>query len=167
LEKYQGECRANLEDHSVYDDDVDRYNHNVIEMINQAAQRSMPKKHCGRKGKQKPLPYWNESIKQAIYARNCARNRLSRAKTQENVDTYKRLKREAQHIIKETAKSYWHGFCDTIDGSTKLSTVWNMAKRMNGKQSSVSSKHLIRENGQTVDRNAEKGLTARTQVRAS
>jgi len=31
-----------------------------------------------------------------------------------------------------------------------------MEKRINGIQSSVSSKHLIGENGQTVDRNAEK-----------
>ena len=31
--KYQDECRAHLEDHRAYDDDVDRYNHNVIEMI--------------------------------------------------------------------------------------------------------------------------------------
>ena len=60
--KYQGECRAHLEDHRVYDDDVDRYNHSIIEMINQAAQRSMPKKYCGRQGKRKPLPYWNEII---------------------------------------------------------------------------------------------------------
>jgi len=47
------------------------------------------------------LPYWNERCKTAVYARNRARNKLNKNRTNENIDNYKRWKGVAQKAIKE------------------------------------------------------------------
>ena len=62
----------------------------------------------------------------------------------------------SQHVIKENAEIHWHKYCDTLDNTTKLSSVWNMAKRMNGLSSNTTSRYLITDDGQTVDNNIDK-----------
>jgi len=125
-------------------------------MVNKAANSSIPIKHCGRRGKHKPLPYWNDGIRRAIYDRNRARNKISQANTPENIENYKHLKGVAQHVIKESAKTHWHNFCNTMSSATGLSSVWNMAKCMNGIQPNVACKHLNSDNGDTLEWNTDK-----------
>ena len=85
-----------------------------------------------------------------------------------NVADYKQLKGIAQYVIKDAAQSYWHDYCDTLNSSTKLSTVWNMARRMNGIQANIANKHLIDSQGQIIDSNADKAeLLARNYAEVS
>ena len=55
---------------------------------------------------------------------------MHKNKTLENCINYRRLKGKAQHVIKSTAREYWQDYCNTLDKSTKLGTVWRMAKKM-------------------------------------
>ena len=155
-QSYQYNCRQQLLLNDPYNDDVNTFNENVVRMITAAANNSVPCRKLNNTRKHKPLPYWNEDIKTAIYRRNCARNKLRRRPTQENVNNYKRQKGLAQHVIKENAEIHWHKYCDTLDNTTKLSLVWNMAKRMNGLSSNTTSRYLITDDGQTVDNNIDK-----------
>jgi len=82
--------------------------------------------------KHAPLPYWNDDCKNAIYERTRARNKLNHKKSPENAENYKRLKGIAQKTIKKAANDYWEEFCGTLNRTSNLSAVWNMAKRMNG-----------------------------------
>ena len=141
---------------SVCQPDVDMFNDNIIDMINTAAVGSITRKRVGGKRKKKALPYWNDRIKSTVYERNRARNKMMRAKTEENIHRFKQLKGIAQHVIKESAQSYWREYCETLNSSTRLNSVWNMAKRMNGIQPNVSNKHLVNCSGETVDKNADK-----------
>ena len=73
---------------------------------------------------------------------------MHKNKTLENCINYRRLKGKAQHVIKSTAREYWQDYCSTLDKSTKLGTVWHMARKMNG----INSEHKIRNisvNGNT------------------
>jgi len=76
-------------------------------------------------------------------------------KTQENIEQYRSKKGTAQHIIKESADTYWCNYCDKIDSSTRLSAVWNKARQMNGTLPNVAHKYLIGANGQNIDQNAD------------
>ena len=99
-----------------------------------------------RARKQKKLPYWNEDCRHAIYARNRARNKMIRNRTAENIDSYRKLKGTAQKTIKTAASDYWMTFCGTVHRTRKLSTVWNMAKRMNGVTTCSKPQSLFHEN---------------------
>jgi len=96
----------------------------------------------------KRLPYWNDNYcKNAIYARNRARNKMNKNRTSENVANYHKLKGIAQKTIKNAAQDHWRAFCGTLNRTSKLSTVWNMAKRMNGVTVSRKLPNLEFENG--------------------
>jgi len=41
---------------------------------------------------------------------------------------YRRLKGIDQKTIKNAAQDHWRAFCGTLNRTSKLSTVWNVAK---------------------------------------
>jgi len=153
---YKRICNESLTAQATYDDDIAIHSRRVTEVIIAAAERCVPQSKPGRKKlKHKPLPYWNENCNAAIYARNRARNKLNRNNTPENAENYKKLKGTAQKTIKEAASDYWKDFCDTLNRTTNLSVVWNMAKRMNG--ISVHKKPQNFElNGKLIETDLEK-----------
>ena len=84
--------------------DVDDMYNKIVQAIISAAEKSIPRtrnsSHHAKKVKK--LPYWNDDCRNAIYARNRARNRprMNRNCTAENVESYRRLKGIAQRTIK-------------------------------------------------------------------
>ena len=127
----------------------------LTDAIIEAAELSIPQSKNKKRKRIKPLPYWNDDCKNAIRDRNKARNVLHRDKTLENCINYRRLKGKAQYVIKSTARDYWQNYCSTLNSSTKLGSVWRMAKKMNG----VHNEHKIRNisvNGSAVETDAEK-----------
>jgi len=57
---------------------------------------------------------------------------MHRNKTLNNCINYRRLKGKAQRVIKSSAREYWQNYCSTLNKSTKLGSVWRMARKMNG-----------------------------------
>ena len=134
----------------------------LTDAIHKAAKLSIPQRKNRKNRLLKPLPYWNEDCNKAIQDRNKARNAMHKNKTLENCIRYRHLKGTAQHVIKSTAREYWQNYCNTLDKSTKLGTVWRMAKRMNGIHSESKIKNLT-VNGSLVDTNEGKAeLFAKT-----
>ena len=130
--------------------------------ITTAAELSIPQHKNNKRKRLKPLPYWNEDCRNAIRDRNKARNAMHKNKTLENCIKYRRLKGKAQQVIKSTAREYWQNYCNTIDRTTKLGTVWRMAKKMNGIHSERKITNLT-VNGSPVETNDEKAeLFAKT-----
>jgi len=115
-------------------DNIDVINKNLTNAIISTAECCIPVTRPGRKKiKHPPLPYWNENCSKAAYERNYARNKLRKKRTEENAVNYRSLKGQAQRIIKNAASElYWHSYCETLNRTSNLSAVWNMAKKMNG-----------------------------------
>ena len=125
------------------DKDIDQLNDDFINTIRYAAEQSIPQTKPQFSRRLKPLPYWSEEIKNAICDRNRARNKMKKTKNLEDCINYRRLKDVAQRVIRSTAKQYWQSFCDRLTHSTKLSVVWNMARKMNVVRSNPSTTSLI------------------------
>jgi hypothetical protein len=101
------------------------------------------------------LPYWTDGCKNAVKERNRARNAMCKKKTPESCENYRRLKGKAQHEIKNSAKEHWQEYCSTLDSSTKLGSVWNMARKMNGTTCDHKIQNLS-DNGKIIETNKEK-----------
>jgi len=132
--KFKGVCNDTITAGLVSNtENIDSINKNITKAIISAAEHSIPISNPGRhKTKHVPLPFWNETCKLAVYERNCARNKLKRKSTPENIENYRRLKGQAQRVIKNTSSEYWHSYCETLNRTSNLSAVWSMAKKMNG-----------------------------------
>jgi ribonuclease HI len=130
---------------------------NIVSCINKAANKCIPKSKPRKSSKvfKKQLPYWNDKCRSAIYDRNRARNKMNKSKDLNDCMEYRRLKGIAQHVIKTEARLYWQNYCGTIRNNEKLSSVWNMAKRMNGSTVNIR-RHIIAENGITAENDMDK-----------
>ena len=126
--------------------------------VTRAAELSIPQGKNRRRKRSKPLPYWNDNCKTAVRDRNKARNAMHKNKTLDNCISYRRLKGKAQHVIKSTAREYWQNYCNTLDKSTKLGTVWKMAHKMNGFHREQKIRNL-NVNGVAVETNEGKAET--------
>lgn len=125
----------------------------IIKAANTCIQQT--KRPRGGRRRQKRLPYWNDNIKKVIRERNTARNKANRTRDPADCSNYRRLKGRCQQVIKSTAKQHWHDYCSTLQSTTRLTTVWAAARRMNGVNSSRSVPSLV-SNGVKYETNAEK-----------
>ena len=69
----------------------------------------------------------------------------------ENVQEYRRLKGIAQKTIKNSAATYWGDYCNTLNRTTKLSTIWSTMKKINGvvencRTQQISDANLTQQN---------------------
>ena len=154
--KFKEQCRHYLTPNIISHDSVSS-GKQLTEAIINAADSSIKQTQPPRKGARhrKRLPYWNEEIKNAVKARNQARNRMNKTKNPEDCNNYRRLKGQCQQTIKSTAKQHWQTYCSTLTNSTKLSTVWKQARQMNG-ISSTRTIPTLTANGTEVTGNMEK-----------
>ena len=134
----------------VTDDDVDQLNSKIVDIIRSAAEQSIPRTKPSVCRRQKPLPYWNDEIKMAVRNRNRARRKMNRTRNINDCIEYRRLKSIAQRVIRSAARGYWQSFCDRLTNQSRLTAVWNMAKKMNGTKSNPTSTSLV-DNGSVVE----------------
>ena len=149
-------CNESMTAGASLGDAIDAQNDHITEAIISAAERCIPQSKPGRRRcKHTPLPYWDDNCKTAIYARNRARNKLNNKRNPENVENYRKLKGIAQRTIKEAASNYWKTYCGTLNRTSNLSAVWNMAKKMNGVASHQKTSSIIHQD-KIVDCDADK-----------
>jgi len=147
-----------ISDTSSASEAAERLTHAIIT----SAELSIPKQKARLNSKFKPLPYWSEKCRKAIKDRNKARNVMCRNKTVDSCINYRKLKGKAQYVIKSAARDHWQDYCSTLNSSTKLSSVWRMAKKMSGTHNSYKIKNLS-HNGSTVETDQDKAeLFAKT-----
>jgi ribonuclease HI len=113
------------------EDDVEQFAFNIETAIIEAAKASIPVTNSA-KCKIKSVPYWDQDCSEIIRERNKARNRANKHKLLDDCIEYRRLKGVAQNTLKRKAREHWTNYCDTLTDATKLSSVWRMAKGMNG-----------------------------------
>jgi exonuclease III/ribonuclease HI len=149
------QCENEVTVEKTYDGDVDTFNDQLSDAIRRAAEASVPQTGERSGNRSKPLPYWNDELRAAMYERNRARNKWRRSRQLADRVEYARLKARARRLVRSAASACWQEYCETLTSQTKLGAVWNMAKRMNGPQTSPSS-ITLREGDLKIDRDGDK-----------
>ena len=145
---FERKCRQNIDiylEHS----DTELFNASVTEAIQMAATDSIPSTRDG-KTRAKSLPYWNDDIKKSINERNRARNRMKKTKNLDDCIECRRCIASTRRTIRQVGKQHWRQYCGTLNIQTRLSTVWNMAKRMNGIHCNPATVSIV-ENGNMLE----------------
>lgn len=123
--------------------DVQQFYKQFVEKIISSASRSSPPP-SSRKRNRKSLPYWTASCRSAVSARNRALRIFQRSKKSEDGITYRQKKAIAQREIRSAQKTCWQNYCSSLTEASKLSSVWNMARKMTGKTSGRRAITLIK-----------------------
>ena len=120
-----------------------------------AAEAAIPKTKPSSKRKLRGVPYWTSKCASAVRKREQALAASRSNKTADAYINYKKQKAICRRVIKDTKQEYWESYCDTLTDTTKLTSVWRMAKSMQGSSSPASIPTLV-EGGITCKTNAEK-----------
>jgi len=115
---------------SMFDEDNSVYNKNIVEAIHEAAAKCIPK--TSNKNRTKNTPYWSKKCNDAVNCRKRAQRKMRKTRDIEDCIQYRKSKAEAQKIIREEKKRCWKNYCNSLTTDTKLSSVWQMAKKMSG-----------------------------------
>ena len=118
----------------------------LTEAIVRAAEQSIPIISV-KPSRPKTVPYWDSDCDSAVNKRNRAQSAANKkgAKSQAAME-YRRLRGVAQRVIKDAKANYWRTYCDTLTGSTKMGSVWRMAKKMTGNNSCSTIPTLTKDN---------------------
>lgn len=141
---------------------VEESTSDITNFIIKAATEAIPKTSNKIKQRHKPLPYWDDKLSRIIKIRNRARNKMNKTKLLTDVLNYKKLKGMAQKSIKNSAKTYWQNYCNTLDTNTKLGSVWRMSKKMIGDNNNFNIKTLINNNTVCDNNETKANLLAET-----
>lgn len=113
-------------------EDINRKVANLTRFILEAAEAAIPISYGRRNGKI-PLPWWNDSCKEAHAARKRAQRAVHRNPTQANKIAVRRLNALCRRTFKEAKKESWIRFVSSINIDTNLSEMWKKIRKISGK----------------------------------
>jgi len=157
--KYKEISKFSLTKDVLVDKNYDDTFKNLVDCITALANQSIPRQNLkNRKNKNKkfrPLPYWSDKCSEAIYKRNQYRNKMTKTRELSDYLEYKKQEAIVKQTLKTEAKTCWQTYCSELTNQTKLGSVWNWARKMNG-IANYSSIPTLNYNGLIGETNLEK-----------
>ena len=80
--------------------------------------------------------------KEAIKKRKDNLKRFKQYSTKTNLNACKILRAKARRVIKQAKRSSWKDFISKINARTPMTTIWNMIKKINGKNQSMKYSNI-------------------------
>ena len=151
---YKQDCLHLISDTLIIDD-TEICCSELTDAILTAATRNIPKTSQKIKDNFRPLPFWTKACSDAVKYRNIARNKLNKSRRDEDGMLYRKTKAITQKTIKMAASEHWQGFCNSLDRSTKLGSVWRMSKKMLGIRTRSKMPTIVK-NSVPFEKNLEK-----------
>ena len=118
------------------EDPILSFTETLIDMSNQC----IPKSSTNSFKKKKP--WFNDECKEAIKKRKDSLKRFKQYPTKTNLNACKILRAKARRSIKQAKRSFWKDFISKINARTPMTTIWNMIKKINGKNQSMKYSHI-------------------------
>ena len=118
------------------EDPILSFTENLIDISNQC----IPK--ISTNSFKKKRPWFNDKCKEAIKKRKDSFKRFKQYPTKTNLNACKSLRAKARRIIKQAKRSSWKDFSSKINDRTPMTTIWNMIKKINGKNQSMKYSHI-------------------------
>ena len=86
--------------------------------------------------------WFNSECKKAVKARQNAMDKSHINPTSDNINEYKNCQANARKIIKENKRKSWHEYVSKLNVKTPAKKVWEMIRKISGKQSNTTTHHL-------------------------
>ena len=129
--KFTEECE--FEYNERFDDPVQGIQFITDTMIS-AASKSIPITKPSRKAI--PVPWWNNSVRNAVAKRKRSFRSYLRTRTEHALILRNRERANARRIIRSSKRESWQQLLSTLTASTPLGKIWDLIRRLSGKRSS-------------------------------
>ena len=107
-------------------------------------------------------PWFNDECKKAIRLRKAALRKFNNQPTRGNLNYFKIHRARARRDIKQAKRTSWRNYVNKLNSFTKSKKVWDMIRKISGKNRSNPLKHLSKENTKVTNKQSIANLLAET-----
>lgn len=116
---------------------METFTNDLIEIANKA----IPK--TGTNLKHSPKPWFDKDVKEAINKRKRALRKFKLQPTNQNLNVFKILRAQARKLIRQKKRDSWRVYISKLNERTPSSKVWQMIKKIQGKDMSSHLQYLV------------------------
>ena len=101
-------------------------------------------------------PWFNSECKKAVKACQNAMDKCRTNPTSSNINEYKNCQVNARKVIQENKRKSWHEYVSKLNVKTPAKKVWEMIRKISGKQSNTTIHHLKNNDGTKITKRVYK-----------
>jgi len=135
---YTTMCEAQLNSNN-YDETLDPVEY-LTSTITTIANKCIPKSTTNSLIKRKP--WFNDQCKAAITERKRALQKFKTQPNHENLSFLRRCRAVARRVVKDSKRKSWRDYVSRLNDRTSVKKTWDMVRKISGKNSIRSIKHL-------------------------
>ena len=121
----------------------------LTKLINQAAEKTIPKSSGNSRRIRRP--WFNNDCKKAVRLRNAANQRFKHHPSERNRHLFLQARAEARKIIKRCKRESWKSYVSKINSHTTSKQIWNMVRKISGRNVHTAVQHLQTPTGDCAD----------------
>ena len=123
----------------------------------------MPRKVPRTSSNKKHNKSWfNDDCKTAIRSRKAALRKFNLQPSAENLNNFKIHRAKTRRVIKTSKKTSWRNYVNKLKSSSKSKKVWDMIRKISGKNTSSPIKHLSKNHIKATNKKDIADLLAKT-----
>ena len=107
-------------------------------------------------------PWFDDDCKAAIRSRKAALRKFNLQPSAENLNNFKIHRAKTRRVIKTSKKTTWRNYVSKLKSSSKSKKVWDMIRKISGKNSSGPIKHLSKNHVKATNKKDIADLLAKT-----
>ena len=155
--EFKNSCILKLKPNAnnIDDDNITYFSKTLISI----AEESIPKISSNKK---RNKPWFNDDCKAAIRSRKAALRKLNLQPCAENLDNFKMHRAKTRRVIRTSKKTSWRNYVNKLKSSPKSRKVWDMMRKIPGKNSSSPIKHLSKNHIKATNKKDIADLLAKT-----
>ena len=123
------------------------------------AEESIPRTSSNKKHNKS---WFNDDCKTAIRSRKAALRKFNLQPSAENLNNFKIHRAKTRRVIKTSKKTSWRNYVNKLKSSSKSKKVWDMIRKISGKNTSSPIKHLSKNHIKATNKKDIADLLAKT-----
>ena len=147
--------KLNSDTNNTDDDNITYFSKTLISI----AEESIPKTSSNKKYNK---PWFDDDCKAAIRSRKAALRKFNLQPSAENLNNFKIHRAKTRRVIKTSKKITWRNYVSKLKSSSKSKKVWDMIRKISGKNSSGPIKHLSKNHVKATNKKDIADLLAKT-----
>ena len=143
--KFQFLCHSKitLDVFNDVDDPIDTFSSLLLEIAGECIPKTSTNLHRNR-------PWFNDECKQSIKERRAAVRKFNVCPTPQNLEQVKIFRAKARRTVRQAKKKSWQNYVSKLNSRSSIKKVWQMIRKISGKNKSTSVNHLKKSNSETA-----------------
>ena len=156
-DEFKNSCILKLKSdaNDTVDDNITYFSKTLISI----AEESIPKTSSNKKHNKS---WFNDDCKTAIRSRKAALRKFNLQPSAENLNNFKIHRAKTRRVIKISKKTSWRNNVNKLKSSSKSKEVWDMIRKISGKNTSSPIKHLSKSHIKATNKKDTADLLAKT-----